>query len=61
MLALESRPLSYVALLGAKRLTAALGRGFSTVRDPSGGDAGLARASAQGVIAAPRNCGPGRR
>jgi imidazolonepropionase-like amidohydrolase len=54
MLALESRPLSYVALLGAKRLAAALGRGFTTVRDPSGGDAGLARAIAEGVISAPR-------
>ncbi|MFI5894907.1 amidohydrolase family protein [Actinoplanes sp. NPDC051513] len=54
MLALESRPLSYVALMAAKRLAAALARGFTTVRDPAGGDAGLARAIAERVIAAPR-------
>jgi imidazolonepropionase-like amidohydrolase len=54
MLALESRPLSYVALRAAQRLAAALSRGFTTVRDPSGGDAGLARAIAEGVIASPR-------
>jgi imidazolonepropionase-like amidohydrolase len=54
MLAIESRPLSYVALVAAKRLAAALSRGFTTVRDPSGGDAGLARAIAEGVIASPR-------
>ncbi|MDT0262054.1 metal-dependent hydrolase family protein [Jatrophihabitans lederbergiae] len=54
MLALESRPLSYVALAAARRLGAALARGFTTVRDPSGGDAGLARAIAEGLIPAPR-------
>ena len=54
MLALESRPLSYIALAAAKRLAAALARGFTTVRDPSGGDAGLARAITEGLIAAPR-------
>lgn len=61
MLALESRPLSYVALVAARRLAAALSRGFTTVRDPAGGDAGLARAIAEGVIRAPRYLwtGPG--
>jgi imidazolonepropionase-like amidohydrolase len=54
MLALESRPLSYVALVAARRLTAALSRGFTTVRDPSGGDAGLARAIAEGLFPSPR-------
>jgi imidazolonepropionase-like amidohydrolase len=54
MLALESRPLSYVALAAAGRLAAALRRGFTTVRDPSGGDAGLARAISEGLIPAPR-------
>jgi imidazolonepropionase-like amidohydrolase len=54
MLALESRPLSYVALRAARRLKAALERGFTTVRDPSGGDAGLARAIAEGLIPSPR-------
>ncbi|HEY3714260.1 MAG TPA: amidohydrolase family protein [Jatrophihabitantaceae bacterium] len=54
MLALESRPLSYVALSAARRLAAALSRGFTTVRDPAGGDAGLARAIAEGLIPSPR-------
>ncbi|WP_432840197.1 amidohydrolase family protein [Dactylosporangium sp. CA-092794] len=54
MLALESRPLSYVALAAARRLGAALSRGFTTVRDPAGGDAGLARAIAEGLLPAPR-------
>ncbi|MET3803340.1 imidazolonepropionase-like amidohydrolase [Nakamurella sp. UYEF19] len=54
MLALESRPLSYVALAGARRLANSLARGFTTIRDPSGGDAGLARAIAEGLIPSPR-------
>jgi imidazolonepropionase-like amidohydrolase len=54
LLAIESRPLSYVALRAARRLAAALTRGFTTVRDPAGGDAGLARAIAEGLIPAPR-------
>ncbi|ONI76025.1 amidohydrolase [Actinosynnema sp. ALI-1.44] len=51
---IESTPLSYVALAGAQRLTNALGRGFTTVRDVAGGDPGLAAAIEQGLIAAPR-------
>jgi imidazolonepropionase-like amidohydrolase len=54
MLGIESRPLSYVALKGAQRLAGALSRGFTTVRDPAGGDAGLARAIDEGLIRAPR-------
>lgn len=54
MLEIESRPLSYVALVAAKRLAAALSRGFTTVRDPSGGDAGLDRAVREGLIRSPR-------
>ncbi|GGM01975.1 metal-dependent hydrolase family protein [Nakamurella endophytica] len=54
MVRLETWPLSYVALRGARRLEAALRRGFTTVRDPAGGDAGLAAAIDRGVIAAPR-------
>ena len=54
MMAGESRPLSYVALAAARRLEGALARGFTTVRDPAGGDAGLARAIAEGLLAAPR-------
>jgi imidazolonepropionase-like amidohydrolase len=50
----ETRPLSYVALVAARRLGAALRRGFTTVRDVAGGDAGLHRGIAQGVISSPR-------
>jgi imidazolonepropionase-like amidohydrolase len=54
MLATESQPLSYVALAAARRLARALGRGFTTVRDPAGGDAGLDRAIAEQLIPSPR-------
>ncbi|MGB3441275.1 MAG: amidohydrolase family protein [Actinophytocola sp.] len=54
MLSIEASPLSYLALTGARRLTAALERGFTTVRDVAGGDPGLARAIAEGTIRAPR-------
>src|SRR5580700_6756252 len=54
MMATESQPLSYVALAAARRLGRALARGFTTVRDPAGGDAGLARAIAENLIASPR-------
>ena len=60
LLEIETSPLSYLALAGAKRLAGALGRGFTTVRDPGGGDAGLAQAIREGLTAAPRYlfCGP---
>jgi imidazolonepropionase-like amidohydrolase len=45
VLEIETSPLSYLALAGARRLAGALGRGFTTVQDPGGGDAGLARGS----------------
>ncbi|MFF2847420.1 amidohydrolase family protein [Streptomyces sp. NPDC058001] len=51
---LENAPLSYVALAGARRLSRALHRGFTTVRDVAGGDAGLDRAIAAGLIESPR-------
>ncbi len=54
MLEMESLPLSYVALMAAKRLAASLSRGFTTVRDPSGGDAGLDRAIREGILPSPR-------
>jgi imidazolonepropionase-like amidohydrolase len=54
LFAIETRPLSYIALVAARRLAAALSRGFTTVRDPSGGDAGLARAIGEGLLPAPR-------
>src|ERR1700690_3569106 len=41
MMATESQPLSYVALAAARRLGRALGRGFTTVRDPAGGGGGV--------------------
>ncbi|WP_448330921.1 amidohydrolase family protein [Streptomyces sp. DSM 41534] len=51
---LENTPLSFVALAGARRLNRALRRGFTTVRDVAGGDAGLDRAIATGLIESPR-------
>lgn len=51
---IESSYLSYLALAGAARLKAALGRGFTTVRDVAGGDAGLSVAIAQGLLPSPR-------
>ncbi|MBO0812759.1 MAG: amidohydrolase family protein [Microlunatus sp.] len=45
---------TYVGLVGARRLTAALRRGFTTVRDPAGGDPGFARAAREGLFPAPR-------
>lgn len=54
MVEIESSPPSYVALAAARRLDAALRRGFTTVRDVAGGDPGLARAVDEGLIAAPR-------
>lgn len=54
LFAVESRPLSYVALAAGRRLAAALARGFTTIRDPAGGDAGLARAISEGLLPSPR-------
>src|SRR6266513_5422556 len=48
LMEIETSPLSYLALAGARRLAGALGRGFTTVRDPGGGDAGLAREIREG-------------
>lgn len=50
----ENTPLSFVALAGARRLRRALRRGFTTVRDVAGGDAGLDRAITAGLIESPR-------
>lgn len=54
LLEIESSATSYVAIEGSRRLTAALHRGFTTVRDVAGGDPGLARAAAAGIFASPR-------
>ena len=51
LLEIETSPLSYLALAGARRLAGALGRGFTTVRDPGGGDAGFAQAIREGLTA----------
>ncbi|GAA3319747.1 metal-dependent hydrolase family protein [Arthrobacter ramosus] len=50
----ETGPLSYSALAGARRLKAALNRGFTSVRDVAGGDIGLANAIDEGLYAGPR-------
>jgi len=60
MMATESQPLSYVALAAARRLGRALARGFTTVRDPAGGDAGLAAPSPRTSFPRPVTCGPAR-
>ena len=48
------RPASYTALKAAGLLEAMLQRGFTTVRDAGGADAGLAAAVADGTIPGPR-------
>jgi imidazolonepropionase-like amidohydrolase len=50
----ETGPLSYSALAGARRLEAALLRGFTSVRDVAGGDVGLATAIEEGLCPGPR-------
>lgn len=50
----ESGPLSFLALAGARRLEAAMRRGFTTVRDVAGGDIGLAMAIDAGLFPSPR-------
>ena len=47
-------PMTYVGIMGARRLSAALRRGFTTVRDPAGGDPAFARAGREGLFASPR-------
>ncbi|GAB3920933.1 amidohydrolase [Microlunatus endophyticus] len=47
-------PMTYVGLMGARRLTGALRRGFTTVRDPAGGDPAFARAGREGLFPSPR-------
>ena len=54
MIEVERLPMSYIAHKAARRLEAALHRGFTTVRDPSGGDIGLRMALDQGIIPGPR-------
>ena len=50
----ETQPLTYVASYASKMLGHALDCGFTTVRDVGGGDAGISRAVADGLIRGPR-------
>jgi len=54
LLDLDAPRLSYTALAAAPRLSGALRRGFTTVRDVAGGDGGLARAVDEGLLDSPR-------
>src|ERR1700722_3339114 len=56
----ETQPLTYVAGYASKMLGHALDCGFTTVRDVGGGDAGIARAVAEGLIRGPRVVFAGR-
>lgn len=60
MQAIDAIPMSYLAHRAARRLTRALLRGFTTVRDVAGGEPGLARAAEEGLFPAPsyRYAGP---
>lgn len=51
---LETMPVSYVTHWTARNLGQMLDRGFTTVRDVGGGDAGHRRAQEEGLIRAPR-------
>jgi len=50
----ETDQRSYIALNAARRLGAALRRGFTTVRDVAGGDPGLGRAIEERLFPSPR-------
>lgn len=52
--ALEAMHPSYVAHWTSQYMSAMLDRGFTTVRDVGGGDAGTKRAQAEGLIRGPR-------
>lgn len=53
MLTVETTSRTYLGLAAARRLTSALRRGFTTVRDPAGGDAGLGRAIHERLFLSP--------
>jgi len=54
LVALPRHPASYTALRAGEVLAGMLRRGFTTVRDAGGADAGLARAVEEGLVAGPR-------
>ncbi|MEM9011336.1 MAG: amidohydrolase family protein [Pseudomonadota bacterium] len=51
---LEGMPASYVSYWTAQNLSQMVDRGFTTVRDVAGGDAGHRRAQEEGLIRSPR-------
>ena len=53
MFRMETTPRTYTALKGSARLSRALRRGFTSVRDVAGGDIGLASAISEGLIESP--------
>jgi hypothetical protein len=53
MFRMETTPRTYTALKGSVRLSHALRRGFTSVRDVAGGDIGLASAISEGLIESP--------
>jgi imidazolonepropionase-like amidohydrolase len=53
MFRMETTPRTYTALKGSVRLSRALRRGFTSVRDVAGGDIGLASAISEGLIESP--------
>ena len=57
---LESTAPSFGALAASRRLSAALRRGFTTVRDVAGGDLGLRHAIERGLMTGPRYLFAGR-
>ncbi|MEM7723214.1 MAG: amidohydrolase family protein [Pseudomonadota bacterium] len=58
--ALEAMHPTYVAHWTAQNMSAMLDRGFTTVRDVGGGDAGTKRAQAEGLIRGPRLSASGK-
>ncbi|WP_106585763.1 metal-dependent hydrolase family protein [Murinocardiopsis flavida] len=57
---MATRTKSFVVINGVNRLTAALRRGFTTVRDVAGGDIGLREAIDRGMVSAPNYLFSGR-
>ncbi|WP_291798193.1 amidohydrolase family protein [Brevibacterium sp.] len=57
---MATRTTSFVVINGVNRLSAALRRGFTTVRDVAGGDIGLQQAIERGMVDAPHYLFSGR-
>ncbi|MBI1776080.1 MAG: amidohydrolase family protein [Proteobacteria bacterium] len=50
----EDAPLTFMTVIGLQRLSGALDRGFTTLRDTGGGDWGIRRAIDEGLAVGPR-------